>query len=125
MAGDRRGTYAAASFCTQAFFATEAAFLGVLFAYNLLALYQSQVTSSRGYRRPSTVRAAVFVAGAILGRSGRNALLRFSQAWGGLDKHKPLIDAALHAKIPIAPLLSRAREPDPPWPTSGCGPCAI
>lgn len=94
-------------FCTKAFFATEAAFLAVLFAYNLLALYQAQVTKSCGYRKPSSLRAAVFVAGAILGRCGRQTLLRFSDAWGGLRKHNPLIEAALLPQSPIPPLLPR------------------
>ena len=97
-------------FCTKAFFATEAAFLAVLFAYNLLALYQAQVTKACGYRKPSTLRAAVFVGGAILGRCGRQTLLRFSQAWGGLRKHNPLIDAALLFQKPIAPLLPRSPD---------------
>lgn len=94
-------------FCTQAFFATEAAFLAVLFAYNLLALYQAQVTPLCGYRQPATLRAAVFVGVAILGRCGRQTLLRFSQSWGGLQKHNPLIDSALRPAKPIAPLLPR------------------
>jgi Transposase DDE domain group 1 len=93
-------------FCTKAFFATEAAFLAVLFAYNLMALYQGQVSPALGYRKPSTIRAAVFLAGAILGRAGHKRLLRFSQAWGGILKHKALIDAALHKPLPIAPLLA-------------------
>ena len=97
-------------FCTKAFFATEAAFLAVLFAYNLLALYQGQVTKACGYRKPATLRAAVFVGGAILGRCGRQTLLRFSNAWGGLHKHNPLIDAALLAQKPIAPLLPRSPD---------------
>jgi DNA-binding MarR family transcriptional regulator len=48
----------------------------------------------------------VFLAGAILGRAGYKRLLRFSQAWGGILKHKALIDAALHKPLPIAPLLA-------------------
>ena len=99
-------------FCTKAFFATEAAFLAVLFAYNLLALYQARVTKACGYRKPSTLRAAVFVGGAILGRCGRQSLLRFSQTWGGLRKHNPLIDTALLFQKPIAPLLPRSPTPD-------------
>ena len=51
---------------TKAFYATESTFLAVLLSYNLL----SQVTRQSGYRKPSTMRAAVFVGGAILGRKG-------------------------------------------------------
>lgn len=112
-------------FCTNAFFATEAAFLAVLFAYNLLALYQAQITPACGYRKPATLRAAIFVGGAILGRCGRQTLLRFSQAWGGLTKHNPLIDAALLSQKPIAPLLPRSPDLDTCWQSLACGGCAI
>ena len=71
-------------FCTKAFYATESAFLAVLFSYNLLSLYQAQVTRQSEYRKPSTMQAAVFVGGAILGRKGRDIMVRFSKSWGGL-----------------------------------------
>ena len=67
-------------FCTKTFYATESTFLAVLLSYNLL----SQVTRQSGYRKPSTMRAAVFVGGAILGRKGRDIMVRFSKSWGGL-----------------------------------------
>ncbi len=78
-------------FCTKKFFATETAFLGVVLSYNLLSLYQAQVTRQSGYHKPSTMRAAVFVGGVILGRKGREAVVTFSTSWGGLNKHIPLI----------------------------------
>lgn len=112
-------------FCTKAFYATEAAFLAVLFAYNLLALYQAQVTKACGYRKPSTLRAAVFIGGAILGRCGRQTLLRFSQAWGGLHKHNPLINVALHVQKPIAPLLARSPVSSALWPDFDHAGCSI
>lgn len=37
----------------------------------------------------------MFLAGAVLGKSGREAALKLSAAWGGLAKHKPLVEAAL------------------------------
>jgi len=95
-------------FCTQNFWATEAAFLAVLFTFNLLSLYQQKVTPQAGYRQPGTLRTAVFLCGAILGRSGRQAVLHLSTAWGGLDKHKPLIDAMLHWSKSTSPKLDRA-----------------
>jgi hypothetical protein len=85
---------AADDFCTQDFWATEGAFLAVLFAFNLLSLYQRAATPAAGYRQPATLRAAVFVCGAILGRSGHTRVLHLSATWGGLDKHKPLVEAA-------------------------------
>ena len=96
---------AADDFCTQDFWATEAAFLAVLFAFNLLSLYQHAATSALGYRQPATLRAAVFLCGAILGRSGHARVLHLSAAWGGLDKHKPLLEAVLRWPDPTPPKL--------------------
>jgi hypothetical protein len=98
-------------FCTRRFFATEAAFLSVIFAYNLLGLYQAQVTRQSGWRQPATLRAAVFVCGAVLGRAGHRLMLRLSQSGGGLARHKSLILKASEPKQPIAPLLPRTRPP--------------
>ena len=86
---------AADGFCLQPFFATESAFLAVLFTFNLLSLYQQQTTPDQPYRQPGTLRTAVFLAGAVLGKMGRDAVLKLSAAWGGLAKHKPLVEAAL------------------------------
>lgn len=112
-------------FCTRKFFATEAAMLSAIFAYNLLAVYQAQVTPQSGWRQPSTLRAAVFVCGAVLGRIGRKIVLRLSQTGGGLAKHKALIDKACEPPEPIAPLLVRRRPPAPDWDTVAPGGCAI
>jgi hypothetical protein len=112
-------------FCTKAFFATEAAFLGVVLSYNLLSLYQAQVTRQSGYRKPSTMRAAVFVGGAILGRKGRDAVVRFSESWGGLKKHIPLIELALKTGNPIAPLLARPPTLEEKLSELACGGCLI
>jgi hypothetical protein len=97
---------AADDFCTQDFWATEAAFLAVLFAFNLLSLYQHAATPATGYRQPATLRATVFLCGAILGRSGHTRVLHLSAAWGGLDKHKPLLEAVMHCLDPTAPKLN-------------------
>jgi len=112
-------------FCTKAFFATEAAFLGVVLSYNLLSLYQAQVTRQSGYRKPSTMRAALFVGGAILGRKGRDAVVRFSESWGGLKKHIPLIEQALKTGNPIAPLLARPPTLEEKLSELACGGCLI
>ena len=86
---------AADGFCLQPFFATEAAFLAVLCTFNLLSLYQQQTTPAAPYRQPGTLRVAVFLCGAVLGVMGRDVVIKLSAAWGGLRKHKPLVDAAL------------------------------
>jgi hypothetical protein len=109
----------AQGFCTQNFWATEAAFLAVLFTFNLLSLYQQQVSPQQGYRQPATLRAAVFVCGAILGRSGRQVVLHLSASWGGLAKHKPLLDAVLGWRAATSPKLV------PPEDQAACAPCRI
>jgi hypothetical protein len=86
---------AADGFCLQPFFATESAFLAVLFTFNLLSLYQHQVTPDQPYRQPGTLRVAVFLGGAVLGVMGHEVVVKLSAAWGGLRKHKPLVDATL------------------------------
>lgn len=86
---------AAQGFCLRPFFATESAFLAVLFTFNLLSLYQHQTTPAAPYRQPGTLRVAVFLCGAVLGVMGRDVVIKLSAAWGGLGKHKPLVDATL------------------------------
>ena len=83
-------------FCLQPFFATESAFLAVLCTFNLLSLYQHQTTPTQPYRQPGTLRVAVFLCGAVLGVMGREVVVKLSAAWGGLGKHKPLVDATLN-----------------------------
>ena len=69
--------------------------------------------------------AAVFVGGAILGRKGREVAVRFSESWGGLTNHIPLIEAALKRGRPIAPLLARPPTLEDKWSELGCGGSAI
>ena len=97
------------------------AFALTILAYNLLAVYQAHVTAKEGWRKPSTLRAAVFVCGAILGRAGRKLVLRLSKSGGGLAKHRALIDKARKAKTAIAPLLPRPRRPKVDWDTLSPG----
>lgn len=97
-------------FCMRDFFATESAFLAVLFAFNLLSLCQKVAQPTAGYRQPATLRAAVFLGGAVLGRAARKPVLLISQAWGGLQKHIALIESVLEWKIPTSPKL----DSDPP-----------
>jgi len=74
---------AADGFCLQPFFATEAAFLTVLFTFNLLSLYQHQTTPDQPYREPGTLRAAVFLCGGGVGRDGRRC---GGQTLGGVGR---------------------------------------
>jgi hypothetical protein len=100
-------------FCVREFFGTESAFLATLFAFNLLSLYQQQAEPEKPYRQPATLRAKVFVAGAILGLVGKQVALKLSTAWGGLSKHKPLLDAVLQWQLPTSPKLDPAPIPTP------------
>ena len=85
---------AADDFCLHEFFATEAAFCGILMLFNLLGEFQ-RAGQMQGYRQPATLRAQVFLCGAILGRSGHRAVLHLSSAWGGLAQRKPFLDNLL------------------------------
>jgi hypothetical protein len=87
------------------FFATEAAFLSVLFVFNLLSLYQKALNPQAPYRQPATLRSTVFLGGAALGRVGRKPVLHISSAWGGFEKHYPLVEDILKWVIPTSPKL--------------------
>lgn len=97
-------------FCTQNFWATESAFLAVLFTFNLLSLYQQMTAPKAAYRQPATLRASVFLCGAILGRAAHQTALHLSACWGGLDKHKPLLESVLSWKNQTSPKLIPAED---------------
>jgi hypothetical protein len=92
---------AADDFCLQEFFATEAAFLGILMLFNLLAEFQ-RAAGWNDYRQPASLRAQVFLCGAILGRAGHETVLHLSAAWGGLEKRNSLFDNLLAYLIPTS-----------------------
>ena len=104
---------AADGFCMKSFFATESAFLAVLFTFNLLSLYQTAIEPKAHYRQPATLRSAVLLGGAILGTAARKVVLHLSAAWGGCDKHKPMLDAILQWSPPTSPKLDTAQIPTP------------
>lgn len=64
---------AADDFCMREFFATEAAFRGILMLFNLLSEFQ-RASQMKVYRQPATLRAQVFLCGAILGRVGHRTV---------------------------------------------------
>jgi hypothetical protein len=100
-------------FCMKDFYATESAFLSVCFTYNLLSLYQHASSPDQrraGYKRPVTLRAEVFIGGAVLGNRSRTLVLYIAESWGGLDKHKPLLDNILRWPRSTSPKL----PPEPP-----------
>ena len=95
-------------FCMQSFFATESAFLAVVFTFNLLSLYQKVTTPESAYRQPATLRSAVFLGGAILGSAARKSALLISHAWGGIEKHMHLLERILAWEIPTSPKLEES-----------------
>lgn len=92
---------AADDFCLREFFATEAAFLGILMLFNLLGEFQ-RASGMSGYRQPASLRVQVFLCGAILGRAGHRTVLHLSAAWGGLEKRNSLFDKLLDYEIPTS-----------------------
>jgi hypothetical protein len=100
-------------FCMKSFYASESAFLAVLFTFNLLSLYQQALQPYAPYRQPATLRQAVFLGGAILGRAGHKAVLHISSAWGGMAKHKPLLEAIFHWQLPTSPKFNIPFSPEP------------
>lgn len=103
---------AADGFCPQNFWATAAAFLALLFTFNRLSLYQQSLTPKTPYRQPATLRTAVFLCGAILGQSARQTVLHLSAAWGGLDKHKPRLEALFQRSETTSPKLKPLALPN-------------
>ena len=92
---------AADAFCRQEFCATAAAFLGILMLFNLLGEFQ-RASGMTGYRQPASLRAQVFLCGAILGRAGHRQVLQLAAAWGGLAQRKALFDKLLLYEIPTS-----------------------
>jgi hypothetical protein len=78
---------------------------------NLLNLYQQSIAPQSPLKRPATLRVAIFICGAILGRQARNLVLHLSESWGGLEKHNVLLEAVLKWQIPTSPKLNLTRVP--------------
>lgn len=96
---------AADDFCLHEFFATEAAFLAILLLFNMLGEMQ-RMSGMKQYRRPATLRAQVFLCGAILGRAGHRQVLHLSQDWGGLEQRNSLMNEILAYAFPTSPKLA-------------------
>jgi hypothetical protein len=95
---------AADRFCLRSFFATESAFLAVLFSFNLLSEFQRAINPAlKTYKQPATLRFEVFTCGAILGRSGHHLVLHMSKNWGGYSQRKPLFNNLLYWPSPTSP----------------------
>jgi hypothetical protein len=102
---------AADHFCLRSFFATESAFLAVLFSFNLLSEFQRAIDPTlRTYKQPATLRFEVFTCGAILGRSGHHLVLHMSKNWGGYSQRKPLFNNLLRWPPPNSPKFDSPTE---------------
>jgi len=96
---------AADDFCLHEFFATEAAFLAILLLFNMLGEMQ-RMGGMKQYRRPATLRAQVFLCGAILGRAGHRQVLHLAKDWGGLEQRNSLMNEILAYAFPTSPKLA-------------------
>jgi len=95
---------AADHFCLRSFFATESAFLAVLFSFNLLSEFQRAIDPTlKTYKQPATLRFEVFTCGAILGQSGHHLVLHMSKNWGGYSQRKLLFNNLLRWPPPTSP----------------------
>jgi Transposase DDE domain group 1 len=65
-------------FCSQRFWATEAALRSICVLYNLIEDFQGALAAPI-HRTLATLRTTVFACGAILGRAGRQLVLRLSR----------------------------------------------
>jgi hypothetical protein len=95
---------AADDFCQQECFATEAAFRSILLLFHLLREFQ-RACGFTSYRQPATLRAQVFLRGALLGRAGRHLVLHLSASWGGLKQRILLLENVLAYQVPTSPKL--------------------
>jgi len=75
-------SFGADGFCSRRFWATEAALRAICLLYNLVEAFQGALATPVR-RTLSTLRVTVFACGAILGRVGRQVVLRLSRtpAW--------------------------------------------
>jgi hypothetical protein len=92
---------AADDFCLHEFFATEAAFRSILLLFNLLGEFQ-RACGLTSYRQPATLRAQVFLCGALLGRAGHRLVLHLSASWGGLQQRILLLEKVLTYGLPTS-----------------------
>jgi hypothetical protein len=94
---------AADDFFLHEFFAKEAAFRSILLLLNLLGEFQ-RACGFTSYRQPATLRAQVFLCGALLGRAGHPWVLHLSACWGGLQRHIPPLENVLAYGVPTSQL---------------------
>jgi hypothetical protein len=102
--GELKYDLAADDFCMRKFFATETAFRAILMLFNLLSEFQ-RASGMRSYRQPATLRAQIFLCGAILGRAGHHPVIHLSNSWGGLKTRISLLNHIISYEFPTSPKL--------------------
>lgn len=87
--------YGLDGFCMKKFYATEAAFRVVCFAYNLMQGFQRAI-GIRAKKTLGVIRTLVLACGAELGRDGHKLVLRLSAAGRRREKHSEYWNRILH-----------------------------
>jgi Transposase DDE domain group 1 len=107
--------FGADGYCLDSFDGTEAALRLVCFLYNLMALFKREVLQD-DKPRLSTVRTAVLVVGAILGREGRTPVLRLGLRERWRDRFSALLERIASIKPTVAQLVSSVENMEVrPW----------
>ena len=81
-------------FCTNDFYATEAAFRSVMIAYNLISLFRQAILGLKIQPRLQSIRFKCFAIGSWIGRKYRHKVLKVSL----VHKRRPWFEG-LFAKI--------------------------
>lgn len=87
--------YGLDGFCMKKFYATEAAFRVVCFAYNLMQQFQKAI-GIQGKKTLGVIRTMVLACGAELGRDGHKMVLRLSLAGRRREQFKEYSDRIFH-----------------------------
>jgi hypothetical protein len=77
--------------------------------FNLLGEFQ-RACRFPSYRQPATLRAQIFLCGALLGRAGHRLVLYLSTSWGGLQQRIPLLENVLTYSAPTSPKLNHQTQ---------------
>ena len=107
--------FGADGYCLDSFDGTEAALRLVCFLYNLMALFKREVLLD-DKPRLETVRTAVLVVGAILGRERRTPVLRLGLRERWRDRFSTLLERIAAIKPTVAQLDSSVERMEVrPW----------
>lgn len=106
--------YLIRSFCLQSFDGTQAVFLLICFLFNLVAEFKREVTRDESPRL-GTLRAQVFVVGAILGAEGRKPVLRLGLKGEVQQRFATLLDRVAAVVPTVAQFVVSVADECRPW----------